>query len=659
MREQIESLLNRSIFYGLLLFVSVPAVLNFFVDADSGLLHFLITLTFFGLQLLFPRHALWILLFTAPLWAVPLFLFGLPNQFLIEFGFLGTVFGALVQRPDIISQKNITWDLRLTHPFIGIGLFVIVVTLTAKFVSLGEFSVINLTPISPWKSFAAFSRQAFLWDVQANYLHGLSISIGYGILLLSLLIGMARPSVYHLTIDRLCVALLGGSFLVFGYCLLELLGLLPVDIHFGVNGPFQNANHLSFYGALITLVAAFSIYRHRIDRGAIFLMAFLVLPPCFGMMVLGWGKTSWAALAIVAIGYGFFWVRSRIPSSKLQMQILLALVAIMGLGFWAVVSFFTDFDTVMNILLTKTRREHIAVALEMLFQNPLIGIGLGNFLAKSGTGYEIHNMFLAWMVELGGLSIIPLVGLGILATVLTFRRSFRLGVAILGLYAFLSLCHFMDIFFSYRGFLYICSFIVLALILDLSPERTKQAPRYAGVLVAVLALAFLQGLSTVHNPQSRVNFNQRYQLEESHDANFHWVKGIYSESMRDHLCARVMLKPLSPDLNTDMKVGISCEGEGFVPFSSRLAMIDWENSLDRMKSMRIWAGRWNPVCICQTDPKCLDPAIYLRSFKGDFLSGSKVDYGWDPRFISFGMDDYVRFFSNPQEETHCSQVFVF
>lgn len=369
------------------------------------------------------------------------------------------VLGILLRlSPLSILIVGLSFDFAITWPIVAtlnLAIFAIPLLAVQTFRKLGQESAQTRSVISGiaiW--FGAFLASVILSvalnevELSAVYLSLGKITIAFIVLLLvALQLGTGRNfistlnSVIYAWLWVAAISLVSGFL---GLALWDLAGIENNLQHWGqgrVRSGFQNPNNFGHFQLIALGLAIFAVN---------FRSPGLLIVPIFGAtlgVLLSGSQTALISLAlIVALGLAF-------STPKLRTTISICLGTFSGFAAYfayrMAVQYFTSGSTFLPIEDSKSstsatiqstisdfaytantgvsgdlRWEIWKEALEFFRENPIVGIGLGQFQITSNIRLEVHNSHLQILAEGGAIMWVTLFGPILFATIISFKRKF-------------------------------------------------------------------------------------------------------------------------------------------------------------------------------------------------------------------------------------------
>jgi O-antigen ligase len=181
------------------------------------------------------------------------------------------------------------------------------------------------------------------------------------------------------------------------------------------SGPFESANYLALYVGPVFVLATLHGVRFWSGKSRSKAVGWLAMALMVGVAL--WGTQSYAAFMAVAAGFSFYVLTSGYFSLRVKMIGVLGVLLIGFLMFltqWNTLKFqqFLDFEGRTS---SSIRLEVYTVAITLLKEHPLAGIGLGQFPIQYRLNavrilehfpYEWvmihpHNLYIAWWLNVG------------------------------------------------------------------------------------------------------------------------------------------------------------------------------------------------------------------------------------------------------------------
>jgi len=570
-----------------------------------------------------PRVGILVALATATWFHIPLLNLHYANQFIFEFYCIGTLLGIAVIRVATlgsIDRKDTQW-LRLlsAHPFAILACF----TMVASFIPiLFQYGQLKVFAQGDWRSskfIATLVARVFDWDVTGST-HSLAILMAYWLHIC--LLGAAVREVLLKQMDRAQVWrwIVYGSLLPFIFWLIQyyLPSAPPIfssQFSLGFGGTFESGNHLSFYSALIVLFSLLLLnlevvnYR-RFVAGAIAvvwswpLLSGVIQLASISPTLAGRGRTAMLGLVgALAVGTMFRALYHR----RRWLKIFVALTfSILGL-----LIFVWQFENIRFAVWYSGRLDHFELAWQWFAENPLSGIGLGNFYVQSRSGYDIHNLYLALLCEMG------ILGLGVLLAAfalfglatqrwlrtLADRKEFNIAGLNIAILAFFATAATLDNFQEYRYFLLLQNIWLATTMVPwlATIDWTKFRWLWKLVILAGLAVATFSLLAE----RTRPNFLQRSLGEhvEEFDQPISSSAGLFEIPWEGKECVQFAIRPMRPySGNMAVMAAFSSSNQVLPTYQSLKSYLAWLKAPE-FKTLSLENNRWNVKCLCISPPQ--------------------------------------------------------
>lgn len=630
--------------------------------------HFSLPLIFFlsglGLTYLFPICGFLLTLLMTPWFELFTLQWGLPNQFIIEYMWLGVLIGSVL--------KNKFSHRLPVHPMLLPCIAACVFTLVKYIPQMGELWELSGSGLSIRKLITSLGDNFLIWDIINNPFHDIAVVQGYAIFVGILWLCFCHIKSNAFSKIRLAWVIVLSSLPVHavGY-LQKWTKLISLFGTVNIGATFQNENHYSYFSGLILLLCIYT-YRHsqRVFPGKIIslMIAFLSL---LGL-ILGKGRAAWLALVLSFVLALIFVALIRLGRGSVKMgknhwQYIFRFTILGAIGTIIVVQIFSllvrpvDVAIFQNPSLEKlffasARKPLLLSALESIKLFPFTGLGEGYFFNKAQMRFEVHNIWIDWAMGFGIwilavvlISILPIIFRWFSLTVIRARvklgqifwSSFFLG--------YLGLCTLPDIYFSFRPLL-IISGVVLYLVFDLNDVIRKKSLILLGFIIPSLFAALTFG-----SPHSRYNLDKSWSWEK-HTApetgRYHWNSLAFWVETQGHQCLRLEIFPILKTGESNFSFTLADEGERLSRFANRTQYKDF---LQNKKSgyITLSANQWHKVCWCFTSIS--KKYLLVLSEKGEYLSLSQSDFGADNRFISFGVSD-TKYYERPPDASECERI---
>lgn len=585
-----------------------------------------------------------------------------PNQFVFEFAVIGWLLATSFRQRSWSWMEKSKGDFQffsrlIAHPFFLLLSFCVIVGALSFAISYGELRAFSPVPLTAKAFMRTASFSVFAWNVEGP-LHTLSVVIAY----LMYLCFLARLVEDHgkLQVSRRVFAdvLLASAIPIF---------VLSIDLHYrpdyfrslyteDISGTFQNGNHLSFFAGLILLLAGWRLASNRNAslpaRFYALSIAALAIPP----MIFGRGRNAWIGLvvSIAVSALYYFWPRLN--------KTLRAGAVVAGVAGLAVVVYLLNTTQVLD----SERARQVRLGWELFLRHPLQGIGLGNFFLYGGLGYDIHSIYQGVLIELGALGLVVLALGALLFCKAVFwsnsRGSFAYEVraqlaASLSICAFVVLTGFLDVFLTYRYFLFVLLFWFALELISL-PAAAFVRVSYQFWLRRSLSFVLIAGLivglsGLVTTPQSRAVVNRSYDstvLWPELQLRFTWHGPATTVPWRPDKCIRMVVRPLVTEGLGALTVAF-LPTRTKIPHGLRLAeLVKWQEQLEPKVTTPVFAESWSLTCVCPSERlvqefsqvcagESEDCRLYLGMASGGFGSLMGDGANRDHRFLSMGINE--------------------
>ena len=198
--------------------------------------------------------------------------------------------------------------------------------------------------------------------------------------------------------------------------------------------PFGTIIHPVFLGAVVGMLALVALslaihLRHRLAR----LVSLAMVGVCLVPIVLAHTRAAAVAFAVAALLLGGVSLAAgRLTRRAAARTAVAGLVALVLFYPQASAQFSDNFKTEHFRYELDSRNELNAVAVEMFYDHPLLGVGLNNFeqalpkYSRYGLifdGNPVHNLFLLQLSECGLIGLASLLGLGLALAVVAQRLA--------------------------------------------------------------------------------------------------------------------------------------------------------------------------------------------------------------------------------------------
>lgn len=548
----------------------------------------------------------YLLVLTCPLLEQLTLLLHYPNHFIVLYGISGFLSGlTLKARKTQISFQDLCVPLSM-NPIISFLLLTSTISSVGWFISM----LIEISPfhglVSFRKLFSHFINGIFVSDFESSPFNTMSVSFN-GICLAAFLINiMVHRDRLKLSSKRLFHALLFGSYLVSSYWLLQYFSIIPADFTVELGGPFQNGNHISFYSGMMAILIIMHLRRKTIGFKTYLISLCVVGFP----FVLGYGRSAWIGL----FSGGLLVSLMFLPYCDFKKLRKYLVPLFFGLVFLAFLAFLVGFNikfvegtrsfelfgrilhnvmegNFFEVLTDGNRKKQTIEALKYLTNNPLLGVGAGNFGRYSLYNMVIHNTYLGLLVEYGTLIIIIAI-----PVILSFKNIFYMlssskrDIFFLSWFVlFIAIAFLGDVFLNYLSLSIILSLILTFFFLK-SAQGAHSKWFFRSFIMAVF-FCVIQGLLAFEKPYYL--FTPVHEQENSEEwGAFSWKVNSVSVEVPKDRCLISQMRHISKE-NFMLKI---LDGA-----STRYAELS--------------PGVWNSVCICSMDRSrelkynSLDPVV--------------------------------------------------
>jgi hypothetical protein len=531
--------------------------------------------------------------------------------------------------------------------------------------------------LNPTKLLTSLLHGIFDWNVE-DPLHNASVIIGYSIQVLFICRLILHWNDLEFSPNRVYAVILLSATVNALYALGQVTwpSLFPYVFTVDKGGLLQNGNHLSFVCCL-ALIGMPVLFREASSSAIRFLLFFQGVIVVCGAIV-GRGRLPWICFSAVTILF-IAWVLS--SSSKtsarkfctwqsiagLSLFCILSSFALIFTGIWQEAQFFNLFQEISNtvrdkgwsdVIFVGGRQAHFLTAKDALFANVYFGIGLDSFLAKSHHQLAIHNIYFQWLVGLGILGSLPwLAGFFLSLNHIFFRLrkiphpSFELVISLLSL-VYIGAAHLGDVFAAYRSIFTICSLTATVLWVVLQRDRFQMSGEARMPLLLLPLACSALALLSINSPQS-IPLWTIHKQETEGDKSFAW-NGLYrTEGIAAGVCTKFEIRAPFSTFSQDISAALISPFNMPQPYFNRQQLSNWEARQQDVKLIQsIRPNSWTPFCACALQN---DQVLYLSGKYGEILSVSRENFGYDPRFIGFGMSHRVDF-PNTEENlnVHCN-----
>lgn len=646
--------------------------LSLWFDQSSGVIRVFVAALIFFITFIRVKLGALITIVTVGWWEVPTLHLGLPNQFICEALLIGFSFGSL---REMIPTRVERFKLSL-HPLFFPLVFLSTFIFVQWGVSLFELYQFSYEGISWIKLVKMIGSHIWYWDIEENPVHTLSIMQAYLIQVFFLYSICALIEREKLKIEDIIKYLLVGSWLIAAYALLQtpFFSLIPIRFSPDIGSTFQNGNHLSYYSGLIILVSFFGLtkaYQRTMFQWICGISCILAL----FTLIIGEGRTAWIAMILCSL---CAWLVHIVTFIKLKdfKKILWNLAGIVGLVVFLLHIEFSQFSSIIDIVtLLKSgsiseiltaggRSSHIAIAWHATSANPLNGLGVGLFVRKVASDFEIHSIPLWLVVSFGWIAGLSVVALFMATAIKSILRNENLqqihtwnALAIISILIYIILCALPDNYFSYRSLLTVSS---LALFISL-PSKIWINRNY---LPYVLLIAVGCGLLSIMSPISTPIASQTFRYEPNAQTRLgesRWNGPFLYWEIQPKTCIALQIYPIFPRQVTEVYFGV-IPNETFINSFHNLSD-HIKIAINHAKGNKIFKNaHWQNSCMCNKTNFDANHKAFIMSKKGEYLSLSKHDYGPDNRFITFGTTPPEVFnyeFESEKLASLCDYVFEF
>lgn len=613
-----------------------------------------------------PYYAYIAALVITPWFEVATLQLGLPNQFIVEYFWLGVLLSSLYKKQ---FNRHIP-----AHPMLLPCLAAAVFTIVKYIPQLIELASISDQGLSLRKLLIAIWQGIFVWDIVNNPFHDLSVIVGYLLFFGIIVLGTIHLNKNPQRLAHMVFALLLASIPVHAIGFLQAwTELLSKYGTLYIGATFQNENLYSYYSGIMVILAFYVVFRFNERRPHLILGILTGVLGIIGL-VLGRGRSAWVALVVALVFSSFlaslhkYFIKKDLKKSFSLKKVALVFSLSLLFVFFAALLFkemieYKDlkiFNVVsLDELLEKTKRKHIFLAAwESIQQHPLFGLGQGYFFNKSQTKFEIHNIWLDWSVGFG-MWINVVVLLSLIPSLFCFVKKYcdpKSSAAYLfissSILSYIAICTMPDHYFSYRTLLIISGVVLLFIFYDL-PSISKRS-----IIIWGLMLPAVMGLLTFMSPHTRFNVDQVWAEEqntESDSGNFQWIALARWLELKPNQCLSTELSSVFPSGST-LNFGVLHTAQRLSRFAN---LSDYKRLLRELgegNKITLSHNKWKKFCWCFPNEAQSEIKLFLLiADKGEYLYLSKNEFGRDRRFISFGMSSPI-YFTPSEYYKYCDQV---
>jgi hypothetical protein len=289
------------------------------------------------------------------------------------------------------------------------------------------------------------------------------------------------------------------------------------------------------------------------------------------------------------------------------------------------------------------RLEQWEIGSRMLRENPLTGIGLGNYLQKAGLNLDLHNTPFKFLVEFGLLSSLTI----FIAAWVLFRALKRFKKAkgrmatagVVALIFFLALPHFVDAYFAYRSLTLIVAVWFFGVVLAGHKDEndTNQNSR---LWSATFTFGIVCGALTFFSPHTRPVIGASYENENyALRGNFHWQSIYAIYPFPGNGCWTAEIVPAKENGLTQLTVRIV--NKDYIPprHANWKQYVQTRAIAPPMSQNAILENIWSTLCVCSRQPSGNSTFIYIQVEPGRYFSLGKQPIKMDGRLASFGITD--------------------
>lgn len=428
-------------------------------------------------------------------------------------------------------------------------------------------------------------------------------------------------------------------------------------------GLLQNGNHLSFICCLAFLGIPILAKEAKEQWARILLFFSCAILLCG--IIIGRGRLPWISLGTVLFLFVMWALRvSTEPIYRwLKVQhifwgIILALSCVVALrisGAWVESDFFNIFSEIpktvrtegwTKLLFVGGRGPHFLVAADALAQNPYFGIGIDSFFAKTTLSLSIHSLFFQWIVGLGLVGSIAwfftlsISAMSAIRCIIRMKRlNISLTISMLSL-LFMAMTHLGDVFAAYRSMFAFCSLVSTAFWLELQPHSKEKDSPFICSLVLISVSSSILALLSWNSPQS-IPLYSFHRSEHDQAKTFTWNGLFRHVFLPPGICTRFEVSTPIRRQGQILKAAFVPEGSEPPSFVNRVQLANWESLHNVKPATSLQSGQWIPICTCA--PYNEIGTLYLSSKYGEILSASREEFGYDDRFIGFGVANPLTF----------------
>ncbi len=661
-------MLKNSLLKFIPLTLAVMALFAIVVDPESRWLRVAFFVPFFLGGLALPQVFFWLLIPAALWFHLPILQWLYPNQFTFEFAVIAWL-AALALRKPLTSTRDArrhdqNWFLKFfAHPFALILLFSVVAGSVAFCVTFGELRAFSAAPYTMQGVARTFAAAIAAWNIEGP-LHQISLLLAY----ITYLCLLAR-----LVEDRDKLGLQQEIYAPVLYLSAVPIYIMAIGQRYDrsifrrefaeeIAGTFQNGNHLSFFAAFVILVAFWRLAERRSISPLSMVMSLAAILLSLPILFLGGGRNAILGL-VVGLGVAtlyHFW--NRLPA------LVRGLVFIMSLALFVAAVFSPSLHTQFYDFATRMprgdRMPQMQFAWQLFKAHPWQGAGLGNFFLQADMGYDIHNLYLGIMAEQGVFAFLALLLSMCFYAAHVYIPESRSKYAAqdrsplsasLAIATLVFVCGFLDIYLSFRYFLFLLLVWFALDVLRLSDNKFARSSIASFIPVAALTVvlcALLVGLSgLVASPQSRAVVKRSYDTTfwPEYRRHFTWHGPASEHVWPLDKCSRFMVKPAIAEGMGVLTLGFLPPGVA-VPSAMRLSeFARWQSALQYKRTAVIFSDGWSLTCVCPgaelqqkyADICRVDPGscrLYLGYGGGAYLSMMGDGRNRDHRFLSLATD---------------------
>lgn len=240
-----------------------------------------------------------------------------------------------------------------------------------------------------------------------------------------------KPSLIDLALKSLTL----GGVLLSLYAIYQVISGNYPTLDMRASGPFESANYLALYLGPIVVYTVLNFFQKKDKWERIFSIIVAVI--CFAALYFTKSYAAWISI-FAALFVGFFiFLKSQKPKVQIVSAVLISFL-FAALFFSQIKSEkFEQFIDFENRSSSTVRLEVYEIALTLIKENPILGIGLGQFeqvyqvsaeriLEKQPFEWVMihpHNIFLAFWLNIGILGLIAFVWLLYLALPWLFEKN--------------------------------------------------------------------------------------------------------------------------------------------------------------------------------------------------------------------------------------------